>query len=197
MFALLIVCAVAYDYNMLVLDWRPAQCLDRKCRQGYVENSFNIHGLWPKNSDGSWPEYCSDKPISITADTELYLLSYWNSYSKSIRKFWEHEWLKHGTCFTPELDSEKYFQLAIAMYLGGEVLEKLVQNDIVPSNYSSYSPEMVRSVFEKKPSLDCKNIGSGNYLRTIIFCFDLELNWIDCPKSKFKCDSSFYIPKLE
>ena len=57
------VAAVAgqYDYFLLSLSWSPSYCLihqeDRiQCSRGF---GFVLHGLWPQNADGGYPENCA------------------------------------------------------------------------------------------------------------------------------------------
>lgn len=77
-------------------------------------NSATIHGLWPDYCDGTYPASCSSKSgiptytgAQIRAALNRYspsTLSYMNTYYKDVNgddeSFWEHEWNKHGTCYT-------------------------------------------------------------------------------------------------
>ena len=75
----------------------------------------SIHGLWPENSENSWPEYCSDTPFNMSLIDPLLseLKKHWYSYNGQHIKFWEHEWKKHGTC--SYMDEITYFKSALAL----------------------------------------------------------------------------------
>lgn len=66
---------------------------------------LTIHGLWPNNNDGTYPQNCSKEKFDLTSlDTiRTELEDEWLNIkalpgSKSHAGFWEHEWSKHGTC---------------------------------------------------------------------------------------------------
>jgi ribonuclease I len=82
-----------------------ARLLSFTCRK------FTIHGLWPENMDGTWPEFCGHKPFSAKALQDLLpeLRQEWPSVFQSSEHFWRHEWLKHGTCATAEFPTEHLF----------------------------------------------------------------------------------------
>jgi len=63
-----------------------------------------IHGLWPSNWDGSYPQQCGGSDArfdeAAIAPLEAQLDRYWpNSFKDTPHtNFWKHEWSKHGTC---------------------------------------------------------------------------------------------------
>lgn len=66
--------------------------------------TFTIHGLWPNYRGGGWPEFCDHKAVfapAAVADLEDDMADQWPSFSYNDTSFWEHEWLKHGTCSRP------------------------------------------------------------------------------------------------
>ena len=54
----------SFDYYVLALSWTPSWC----AREGDARDAptcapgagvgWSVHGLWPQNDDGTWPEYC-------------------------------------------------------------------------------------------------------------------------------------------
>jgi ribonuclease T2 len=68
------------------------------------EVGWVIHGLWPSNWDGSYPQECGGSgprfDEAAIAPLEAQLDRYWpNSFADTPHtNFWEHEWSKHGTC---------------------------------------------------------------------------------------------------
>ena len=61
---------------------------------------FVVHGLWPQDDSGDYPEDCSDAPgpANPGADTDIY----------PTVGLVEHEWTTHGTC--SGLSADGYFQ---------------------------------------------------------------------------------------
>ena len=80
---------------------------------------WTIHGLWPQNNATFWPEYCRrDTPFNITAIEALLpkLRRYWMACDVGKDyEFWEHEWLKHGTCCS--MQQVDYFNTTLRLYL--------------------------------------------------------------------------------
>src|ERR1700760_5008278 len=52
-----------FDYYLLTLSWSPEYCLahptDAQCAS---QPGFVMHGLWPENTNGTYPEACSKAP---------------------------------------------------------------------------------------------------------------------------------------
>jgi hypothetical protein len=52
-----------FDFYLLTLSWSPEYCVTH---QGAAEctahPAFVLHGLWPQNNDGTYPEDCSNAP---------------------------------------------------------------------------------------------------------------------------------------
>ena len=69
-------------------------------RDAEKEFPFVIHGLWPQYSPGHWPTFCREQPFVFSRLKSLLpqLRAEWHNYRGPDEKFWEHEWLKHGTC---------------------------------------------------------------------------------------------------
>lgn len=95
-----------YDYFLLSLSWSPSYCLmhsdDRaQCSKGY---GFVLHGLWPQNSNGGYPENCAtDASLSSAAQSR-------GAGLFPSPRLMQHEWLRHGTC--SGLDALAYFDTA-------------------------------------------------------------------------------------
>jgi ribonuclease T2 len=95
-----------YDYFLLSLSWSPSYCLthaeDRaQCSKGY---GFVLHGLWPQNADGGYPENCAaDAPLPAAAAAR-------GSTLFPSPRLMQHEWQRHGSC--TGLDALGYFDTA-------------------------------------------------------------------------------------
>ncbi len=95
-----------FDYYLLSLSWSPSYCLthqeDRtQCSKGF---GFVLHGLWPQNADGGYPDSCApgaQLPPAAAARGQTLFPS---------PKLMLHEWERHGTC--SGLDALDYFNTA-------------------------------------------------------------------------------------
>ncbi|MFW9102096.1 ribonuclease T2 [Pseudomonas sp. P4795] len=86
--------AGVFDYYLLTLSWSPTFCLthkeDAQCSgKGY---GFVLHGLWPQDAKGGWPESCPPVTNLSAAETAKGLTLF------PTKKLLDHEWAKHGTC---------------------------------------------------------------------------------------------------
>jgi ribonuclease T2 len=80
-----------FDFYLLNLSWSPEFCATHsdspECgrRLGFV-----VHGLWPQDTSGNYPQHCSDAPgpTDPRADTDIIPTA----------SLVEHEWETHGTC---------------------------------------------------------------------------------------------------
>lgn len=92
-----------YDYyEFAVQDW---------C-QGPMPG---IHGLWPQDNNGSYPQWCNGTSyLPPTGGLLANMTKYWNSCANNT-EFWSHEWEKHGTC--TGMEQTVYFGKAVQLYL--------------------------------------------------------------------------------
>src|SRR5271165_1961488 len=52
-----------FDFYLLNLSWSPEFCYGhRDAAECAARSTFVLHGLWPENTDGSYPESCSNAP---------------------------------------------------------------------------------------------------------------------------------------
>jgi ribonuclease T2 len=96
-----------FDYYLMALSWSPSFCethADESEQCASKGFGFVLHGLWPQNRDGSWPQHCasSGEPDAATVDRTLAFMP--------SRHLIEHEWQTHGAC--TGLDARSYFDLA-------------------------------------------------------------------------------------
>lgn len=95
-------------YYILAISWTPSWCAhegdardDDRCAQG-AGAGWLVHGLWPQNRDGTWPEFC-DTPHSAPSRAHTARMV---DIMGSSGLAW-HQWRKHGTC--SGLRAEAYF----------------------------------------------------------------------------------------
>jgi ribonuclease T2 len=96
-----------FDYYLLVLSWAPEFCAthagnasssecDPTHHFGYV-----VHGMWPQNNDGSYPQNCTPaRPVSQAIVQQMLPIM-------PARGLIQHEWATHGTC--SGLTAQDYF----------------------------------------------------------------------------------------
>ena len=106
-----------FDFYLLNLSWAPEFCTTlntltpaeqaaRTNGECNAPHAFVLHGLWPQNSDGTFPASCSkragprewERYLDMTPDLDLL----------------KHEWFKHGTCTT--LSPDAFFSTAREAY---------------------------------------------------------------------------------
>ena len=111
-----------FDYYLLTLSWAPEFCATHAGNASSSECDpthhfgFVVHGLWPENEDGSYPQHCgSAQPVS--QDTVRQMLPIMPD-----RGLIQHEWSTHGTC--SGLDAQTYF---------GDIKKAFTQLQIPPS----------------------------------------------------------------
>ena len=92
-----------FDFYLLTLSWSPEFCVTHpQAAECAAHPGFVLHGLWPQNNDGSYPEDCSDAagPSDPGAFRDIF----------PDEHLLEHEWQTHGTC--SGLGPDAYFSEA-------------------------------------------------------------------------------------
>lgn len=87
--------AGAFDYYLMSLSWSPSYCTTHPRDRTQCGNhgfGFVLHGLWPQNRNGSWPQHCATSS-SPDAATIARALAFMPS-----RRLIDHEWQTHGAC---------------------------------------------------------------------------------------------------
>jgi ribonuclease T2 len=193
---LLISTAFAYDYNSLVVQWKPSQCALHSCVNGFLSNNFNIHGLWPDNWNGTYPSNCpTTDTFTITNSTKAILLECWLSYNPNVTDFWYHEWSKHGTCVTPSLICNDYFLDTANLFFALNIVTQFSSVGIVPSNSTKYQVSKALTAFSRNTTMNCLTDASKRVLLSeVTFCFDKSFNWINCRTTQKGCGVDFLMP---
>jgi ribonuclease T2 len=160
-----------FDYYLLNLSWSPEYChshpSDIQCAQ---HSTFVLHGLWPQNSDGTYPQNCGNAPGP--ADPSKYADIYPDP------GLLHHEWKTHGTC--SGLAPDAYFILARTAFRSVVIPSTLAQLD----HQISLPPDQILSlVTEVNPPLTGQSLAlscGNNYLTAIEVCLDKSLHPIAC-----------------
>ncbi len=161
-----------FDYYLLNLSWSPEYCHSHpeaaECAQ---RSTFVLHGLWPQNNDGSYPEHCADAPGPANPGV------FSDIYPEP--GLLEHEWKQHGSC--TGLSAEAFFTAARTAYKSITIPPALANL----SSQTSMPPGQIAGLFtESNPSLRQEDIAIScghNYLTAVEICLDKSLHPMACP----------------
>ena len=160
-----------FDYYLLNLSWSPEFCHSHpnatECAQ---HSTLVLHGLWPQNNNGTYPENCSTEPSlrNSAAYSDIY----------PDPGFLIHEWRTHGTC--SGLSPDAFFKLARTAFHSVAIPPALSHLDhqisMPPSQiidlFAAANPSIPRSSF----ALSCGN----NYLTAIEVCLNKNAQPTPC-----------------
>jgi ribonuclease T2 len=160
-----------FDYYLLNLSWSPEFCHSHPdAAECAAHSTFVLHGLWPQNFDGTYPENCSSAagPADPSSFKDIYpepgLL--------------QHEWRTHGTC--SGLNADAFFTTARTAYRSIVIPQKL-QN---LKSQTSMSPNQIMNLFmEDNPRIPRESLTvscGNNYLTAVEICLDKTLQPIQC-----------------
>jgi ribonuclease T2 len=156
-----------FDFYLLNLSWSPEFCSTHPGNpQCAARPGFIVHGLWPQNTDGTYPENCGG--MAKPPNTAAYL-----DIMPTIPLI-IHEWQTHGTC--TGLNPEGYFSRVRTAFRSVEIPPMFAATQEPPT---SIPPATLIAQFSRaNPSfppdsfaLSCGN----NYLTAIEVCFDKDI----------------------
>ncbi|CAL5194714.1 unnamed protein product [Lathyrus oleraceus] len=133
------------------MQWPPAYCRAKS----YVQkpSRFNIHGMWPANKTGSQPRRCSNNPAKtkltmdmISTTTLAELTTSWPNLERDNFKFWEREWLEHGTYSYSTFNQTQYFDQANTIWKGLQLFDILQKDGISPSTTSQKKTDFEKAI---------------------------------------------------
>jgi ribonuclease T2 len=164
-----------FDFYLLTLSWSPEFCYSHPtATECAAHPAFVLHGLWPQNTDGTYPEHCSDAsgPANPGQYSDIFpdagLLA--------------HEWSTHGTC--SGLSPDAYFQLARRAFQSVHIPQQLAsvqsQIQLAPGAILTDFAQANPSIPTDDMALSCGN----NFLTAVQVCFDKNLNATSCSSVK-------------
>jgi ribonuclease T2 len=163
--------ASGFDYYLLNLSWSPEFCHGHPDAAECANHStFVLHGLWPQNNDGGYPENCANAlgPSNPSAFADIY----------PDAGLLQHEWRTHGVC--TGLSANAFFSAARAA-LHSVAIPPAFNNldhqtsmtpDEILSSFNAANPAIPRASL----ALSCGN----NYLTAVEVCLDKTLHPIAC-----------------
>ncbi len=170
----------SFDYFLLTLSWAPEFCHSHpdspECSGHF---GFIVHGLWPQNTRGGYPENCGSTPGPSNPQQMLDLMP--------DPHLIQHEWATHGTC--TGLSADNYF--ALIRRIRSSV--RIPQDLVAPQRQVTTSAEGLKQDFEQaNPQLKDADIalscGSGPYLVGVEICFSKDGRPIPCGAGVRDCD---------
>ena len=160
-----------FDYYLLNLSWSPEFCYSHpSAAECAAHDTFVLHGLWPENNDGAYPENCSSRPGP--ADPGQYKDLYPD------QGLLEHEWRTHGTC--SGLSADAFFATVRTAYQSVKIPPTLAnlnaQTAMAPDDilelFTQSNPKIPRASL----ALSCGH----NYLTAVEVCLDKALHPVPC-----------------
>ena len=83
------------------------------------DDKWSIHGLWPQNTLEKYPQFCNpNATFNLNKLDSIInrLHEDWYSNRGEDSNFWEHEYLKHGTCNFNNFDELEYFETTLDLF---------------------------------------------------------------------------------
>ena len=163
-----------FDYYLLTLSWSPEYCATHTSPECAAHPGFVVHGLWPQNNDGTYPENCSNAPgpTNPQGDTDL----------QPTVSLVEHEWQTHGTCSGLAADAyfntirQAFHEIVIPPTLTHVQSPETVSPQLLLQQFASANPKIPANAFV----LSCGN----NYLTAVEVCLTKSLAGESCPNVK-------------
>jgi ribonuclease T2 len=166
--------ASGFDYYLLNLSWSPEFCHGHPdAAECAVHSTFVLHGLWPQNNDGGYPENCTSAPGPSKSPDPLAFADIYPDAG-----LLQHEWRTHGTC--SGLSADTFFSAARAA-LRSVAIPPAFNNldhqtsmtpDEILSSFTATNPSIPRASL----ALSCGN----NCLTAVEVCLDKTLHPIVC-----------------
>lgn len=164
-----------FDFYVLNLSWSPEFCHGHPTAAECAEHrAFTLHGLWPQNNDGTYPEDCSDDPGPARPS------QYADIYPDAA--LLEHEWQTHGSC--SDLTADQFFararQAEQAIQIPAELSQLTQQTTLTPTQINTLFAQSNPGIPAGALAISCGN----NYLTAVEICLDKNLKPERCSAVK-------------
>lgn len=160
-----------FDYYLLNLSWSPEFCYSHPDKTECAQHAaFVLHGLWPQNSNGSYPQNCSDAPGPANPS------QYADIYPDP--GLLQHEWRTHGTC--SGLSPDAFFTAARAAFQSIAIPPTLTQ---LTHQISLPPAQILGLVTQSNPGIPDSSLALScghNFLTAVEVCLDKQLHPIAC-----------------
>ena len=159
-----------FDYYLVSLSWSPTFCElhpDEAQQCNHKGYGFVLHGVWPQNRNGTWPQHCS---TDSTPDEQT--ITHAMAIMPS-RHLVEHEWETHGSC--SGLGAKAYFDLA------DDAFSRIAIPDALKAPKSDpglSAADVIQAFEDKNPGLEDGMISvacrDGSELEEVRICVDKD-----------------------
>jgi ribonuclease T2 len=160
-----------FDYYLLNLSWSPEFCYGHpNATECASRPTFVLHGLWPQNTDGTYPQNCSNAPGP--ADPSRYTDIYPDP------GLLQHEWRTHGTC--SGLSPDAFFTAARSAFQSIAIPPALTQ---LTSQISLPPAQILGLVAAANPTIQTSSLAlscGNNYLTAVEVCLNKQLQPTAC-----------------
>ena len=171
--------AAKFDYYLLTLSWSPEFCFSHRSAPECASHpGFVLHGLWPENFDGTYPEHCSDAPLPTALETG-------SPYPDP--RLARHEWETHGTC--SGLTPQQYFETADRAFHSVELPPPLTE---ISGPISMEPGDVLRLFTDSNPGLQTSSLTlscHNGFLSAVSVCVDKDLHPTSCGSNVPSCDA--------
>jgi ribonuclease T2 len=155
-----------FGFYLLNLSWSPEFCHSHPAAAECARHlTFVLHGLWPQNTTGPFPQHCSDAPGPQNPS------DYSDLYPDA--GLLRHEWQTHGTC--SGLAPDAFLNLARQALHSVAIPTELTSLD----HQISMPPSEILNLFAKSnPSFPPDSLAlscGNNYLTAIEVCMSKTL----------------------
>lgn len=198
-------CAKPYDYYLLQLTWPTSFCSHNRC-ESRSPGHFVMHGNWPNRFDRRLVTYCcnaaDEYDLSVIDEISGRLSEVWPALKRGDeRGFWAYQYKKHGACATetPSLTGvRRYFETTLALFERLDLDAALRRAEFVPTDEpapygTGQLAKALQEAYGVRVHIKCRKLPRVGLLENISFCFDKQLNPIDCPMRN-QCDREFLLP---
>jgi ribonuclease T2 len=167
--------------------WPGSWIASDNSNYNFTNDYFTVHGVWPQDYNGSYPEFCNrterfddNKIESIYSN----LSKYWTNF-KDPKEFWKHEFQKHFTCAQNiYADPYKLFWKGLRLREKYNLYKTLNDNGIVPSNERLYETVKLRKIVGDKYNVDVViTCDEDHILEEIRLCMSQKLELMNCTKN--------------
>src|SRR5271169_4860997 len=176
-----------FDYYLLTLSWAPEFCAsnsrgrtsaecDPKKHMGLV-----VHGLWPQDNNGKWPQDCASTP-PVSSATVNHMMPIMPGSSLI-----QHEWAKHGTC--SGLSVDQYFSAIEKFYDGLKEPDDFKK----PSSSTTTGPSDIEQKFataNQAPQAAFRVSCPQNAFSAVEICLTKDFQYQACPNTVRECHAS-------
>lgn len=172
-----------------MLSWSPEFCHSHPSAEQCSKHiGFIVHGLWPQNNNGTWPENCptnQSPPTSVSPVADI-----------MPQEIVAHEWQAHGTC--SGLGGDAYLALIRRVHDSIRIPSDL-QNPT--GNTTAHPTDLKRDFEQANPGLTDNEIAvqlHAGYLNAVEFCLSKSSSPapVACSGVRDASRSTFRVPRV-